>query len=82
MFAEADERQSHPIGEDRLLDDVAEHRGLRPRTPRLVVRHVTEGIEPEFDLIHPAIISAASLGPVRAAYCTVTWCRFIPPVSK
>jgi hypothetical protein len=71
VLAEADERQSYVIGENRLLDDVAEHRGLRPRLPRLVVRHVTEAIEPEFDLIHPAIISAASLGPSHAAYCTV-----------
>lgn len=82
MFAEADERQTDLVRKDSLIDDVAKHRGLRPRLPRLVVRYVTKTIEPEFDLIHPMMISAtsSSLSPQR--YCTVTRRMFMPPVSK
>src|SRR5215471_14495885 len=60
VLPETDEGQSELIGEHRLLDDISEHRGLWPRVPRLVVRHVAESIEPEFDLVHPAIIAARS----------------------
>src|SRR3954452_9592348 len=67
VFAEADERHPDLIGENRLVDDVAEHRSMGPRLPRVVVRHIAEGIEPEFDLIHPAMISVTSLGLMARA---------------
>ena len=48
VLADAEEVEAEPVGEHRLLDDVAQHLRVRQRRPVGSRRHVAEGVESEF----------------------------------
>ena len=56
MLADADEIDADLVGEDALLDQVADDLRLMQRLSVRTVGDVTEGVEPQFDrLNHPAL---------------------------
>jgi hypothetical protein len=54
MLADAEEVGAYLLGQDSLLDDVPDRLCMRKRLVLLVMRDVTEGVEPEDEwcLIH------------------------------
>ncbi len=55
VLADAEEVDADLVGEHRLVDDVADHLGVRQQAPVRRVGDVAESVQPEFKLLCHAV---------------------------